>query len=709
MLKLTILTLISSVYLFACGETALNNPYADSDQQQSILYKSFSERPKHLDPAVSYSANEYDLIAQIYEPPLQYHYLDRPYRLTPLTATKMPEINYIDHDGKIINGNPDVDCIAFTDYILEIKQGVQYQPHPALARTDKQYRYHQLNTDALADISTLADFAYTGTRELVAEDYVYQIKRLVHPSIHSPIAEMMTQHIVGLQTFSKRVTTADWQQFRTEPISGVTALDRYRYRIRIKGKYPQFKFWLAMPFFAPMPWEADVFYNQAGLAENNISLNWYPLGTGPYLLKENNPNRRMVLLKNPNHYEEFYPNSSEPDNIGNGLLDDAGKKMPFIDKAVFILEKENIPYWNKFLQGYYDSSGIASDSFDQAVQFSSEGLVELTVEMQARKIKLQTAVTTSIFYIGFNMLDKVIGGTEQQARLLRLAISIAIDYEEYIAIFANGRGIAGQGILPPGIYGHSDGLVGINPYLYDWQNDVAIRKDINVAKQLMTEAGYLNGIDPSTGEALILYLDTPASAPDDRARLNWYRKQFTKLGIQLVIRATDYNRFQQKMRSGNAQIFMWGWNADYPDPENFFFLLYGPNGKVKNGGENAGNYNNPNFDRLFEQMRNMDNGSERFQLIQQLQEIIRHDAPWVFAYHPKSFNLYHQWLGNLKPNFMANNTLKYIRINTKQRQQLRQQWNHPVLWPLAILILVLVLIIIQVVCVQRSRNQETIQ
>ena len=361
------------------------------------------------------------------------------------------------------------------------------------------------------------------------------------------------------------------------------------------------------------------------------------------------------------------------------------------------------------MQGYYDDSGIASDSFDQAVTFSGEGLVELTPEMQAKQIKLQTAVTASIYYMGFNMLDKVVGGTEQQARLLRRAISIAIDYEEYISIFANGRGVAGQGILPPGIFGHEQGEAGINPYLYDWVDNQAQRKTLDTAKQIMTEAGYQNGIDPKTGEALILYLDTPASGPDDRARLNWYRKQFTKLGIQLVIRATDYNRFQQKMRGGNAQIFMWGWNADYPDPENFFFLLYGPNGKVKNSGENAVNYTNPEFDRLFEKMRVIENSPERLQLIQQLQEIIRRDAPWVFGFHPKSFGLSHHWFTNLKPNLMANNRLKYTRINTEQRQAARQQWNQPVLWPLTILIVLLILMVAQAVRVQQRRNRETIK
>ncbi|MES9963019.1 MAG: ABC transporter substrate-binding protein, partial [Candidatus Sedimenticola sp. 20ELBAFRAG] len=125
------------------------------------------------------------------------------------------------------------------------------------------------------------------------------------------------------------------------------------------------------------------------------------------------------------------------------------------------------------------------------------------------------------------------------------------------------------------------------PYVYEMSNGKSRRKSLDKARELMVKAGYPNGKDKQSGKPLILYYDTTASGPDDKARLNWFRKQFAKLGIQLVIRATDYNRFREKMRKGTAQIFMWGWNADYPDPENFLFLLYGPNGKLEHGGENA--------------------------------------------------------------------------------------------------------------------------
>lgn len=709
MIRLVLLVGLS-LCLSACDWGQLNNPNASGEAAGQVMYSSFSERPKHLDPAKAYSSNEYAFIGQIYEPPYQYHYLKRPYELEPLTATRLPMMLYRNAAGEVLPEDAPPTQIATTDYVIDVQQGVRYQPHPALAKeANGTYSYHQLSAEVLAKLNTLADLPNTGTRELVAEDYVYQIKRLANPKIQSPIAGLMQEYIIGFAEFAQNLSKQSNADLRQLPMTGVKALGTYQYQISIKGKYPQFRFWLAMPFFAPMPWEADVFYDQAGLKDKNITLDWYPLGTGPFLLTENNPNRQMVLTKNPYFHLETYPNSGEANDAAAGLLNDAGKQLPFIDKVIYRLEKETIPYWSKFLQGYYDASGIASDSFDQAVQFAANGQVQLTPAMQAQGMQLQAEVTTSSFYMGFNMQDTLVGGQSESARKLRQALSIAIDYEEYIAIFVNGRGVAAQGVLPPGIYGYTEGQAGINPVVYDWVNGVYKRKPLAAAKQLLTEAGYPNGIDPKTGESLILYFDSAAAGADDRPMLNWYRKQFEKLGIKLVVRATDYNRFQEKMRTGNAQIFTWGWNADYPDPENFFFLLYGPNAKVKQGGENASNYQNAAFDRLFEQMRNMDDGPERLRLIGQLQDIVRRDAPWVFGFHPKSFALYHSWYHNSKANLMANNRLKYLRIDSEERKAKQREWNRPVFWPLGVLLVLMIFLVLPAVLAYRRRVSATMQ
>jgi ABC-type transport system substrate-binding protein len=696
------LLMLLMLSLAACTDSPWNNPYPSAERQSNVFYSSFEERPKHLDPARSYSSNEWAFISQIYEPPLQYHYLKRPYVLEPLTAGAMPEIQKLAHDGSLLPPEAAGEAVAFTDYLVSIQPGIRYQPHPAFARDPQGgWRYWPLDAALLDRVNTLGDFAHTGTRELLAADYVYQIKRLAFGRNHSPIAGLMAEHIVGFRDFQAvsnqayQALKADtgqaspWLDLRELELTGVQVLDRYRFRVRINGQYPQFIYWLAMNFFSPMPWEAERFYTQPGLEQRNITLDWYPVGTGAYYLAENNPNLRMVLQRNPHFRGETYPTEGMPGDLEQSMLTDAGKPMPFIDRAVYSLEKEAIPRWNKFLQGYYDSSGINAESFDQAVQYGAGGDASLTPVMQQRGITLNTAVDTSIYYTGFNMKDPVVGGDSERARLLRRAIAIAVDMEEFIAVFANGRGEAAQGPLPPGIFGHVAGPAGHNPYVYELVDGKVKRRSIEQARRLLAQAGYANGRDPDTGAPLVLHYDTPSAGPGSKATLDWYRKQLAKLGLELVIRATDYNRFQEKMRNGTGQIFSWGWNADYPDPENFLFLLYGPNGKVDHQGENAANYSNPRFDTLFSRMKNLPNGPERQQVIDRMVEIVRRDGPWVWGFNPKSYSLHHAWYHNAQPHLMANNTLKYKRVDPQLRAERRAEWNQPVRWPLAVIAILL--------------------
>ena len=689
---------LSVLLQVSCGDGNWNNPYPYSDRLDNTFYSSFSSRPKHLDPARSYSSNEYQFIANIYMPPLQYHYLKRPYTLIPFAAAEMPEVRYFDKQGSLLAHDVEASQIASSEYTIKIRQGIQYQPHPAFAKNaNGDFLYHHLSSEQLEDIFTLADFEKTGSRELTAEDYVYQIKRLAHPKLQSPILGIMSDYIIGLPELAKELDAADKDthlDLRQFDLAGVKAIDRYTYSIKIKGKYPQLIYWLNLPFFSPMPYEAVEFYSQPGLVEKNISLDWYPVGTGPYMLTVNNPNLQMVMERNPNYTDEYYPSEGDVGDAEAGLLKDAGKKIPFIDKIVFSLEREGIPVWNKFLQGYYDASGISSDSFDQAINITTQGDAALTESMQAKGISLLTAVQTSSFYTGFNMLDPLLGGYSERAQKLRRAIAIAVDYEEFISIFNNGRGVAAQGPLPPGLYGYKEGEQGINPYVYRWKNSRPQRKPLDEARQLLTEAGYPDGLNPETGDKLVVNLDTADTGPDAKSRLDWWRKQFDKLNIELNIRSTDYNRFQDKMSNGTAQIFQWGWNADYPDPENFMFLLYGPNAKVGKNGENAANYDNPEFNKLFNLMKNMDNGAKRLALIDEMVEVARKDGPWLWGFHPKAFSLQHSWYKNVKPNLMANNTLKYKRIDAALRAEKRQAWNKPVTWPLYTMLVLFILLIL---------------
>ena len=681
-----------------------NSPYSEEQVTSSTLFSSFNQSPKHLDPVVSYSSNEWAILSQVYEPPLQYHYLKRPYTLEPLTLQKMPEIRYLDqHQNAVASNSPNV---AFTEYLFTLKEGIQFHPHPAFVKdATGAFLYHQLDKQAVDDIQSVMDFTQQASRELLAEDYVYALKRMALRQNHSPVLDSMMQYIVGFKAFSDLVT----EQYKTElqakekrvqthyfdlnqfEISGVQAIDKYRYKIVIKEKYPQFLYWLTMNFFAPIPWEADAFYKQAVLVEKNITLDTTPIGTGPYQLVENNPNKRMRLVANADYRLEVYPTDGLAKGADPALLLDAGKPLPFVKEVIYSLEKESVPLWNKFLQGYYDASGVSSDSFDQAVSVSSSGAMNLTEEFKEKGIQFLNITQPTIIYFGFNMADPVVGGYSEKQKKLRQALSIAINFEEYISIFLNGRGESAQGPIPPGIFGYTEGEAGMNPVVFDWKEGRIQRKSLAKAKQLLAEAGYPNGIGED-GKPLTLHYDTAATGPDSQSMLNWYRKQFALLGVELVIRSTDYNRFQDKVRKAKVQMFSWGWNADYPDPENFLFLLNGANATIHTNGSgiNSTNYDNPEFNRLFQQMKTMENTPERLAIIQQMLTIVQEDAPWIWGYYPKALSLYHSWLHNVWPNPLANNTIKYRRIDVNHRLEKQAEWNQPVIWPFVVVALLVV-------------------
>jgi len=683
-------------FLTGCDDLPWNDPYPYEDSKANTLYSAFTSRPQHLDPARSYSASEWPIIMQIYEPPLQYHYLKRPYVLEPLTASELPEVHYYDATGKELSEIEDGEAVAYSDYLIKIKPGILYQSHPAFARDETgNLRYHHLGPQEINHYQTLVDFNASGTREVIAEDFVYQIKRLAEPNLSSPIFGLMSRYIVGLKELRERLLRESTHSaeklemdLRSYDLEGAKVIDRYTYKIRIKGKYPQFHFWLAMPFFAPVPNEVAQFFAQAGFEENNLSLDWYPVGTGPFMLNENKPNRRITLIRNPNFRGELYPHEGSEEDKEKGYLEAAGKPIPALEKVIFSLEKEEIPHWDKFLQGYYDMSGISSDNFNGAIRLSSVGAAQVSDKLKEQGIQLRSSYSPDVFYWGFNMLDETVGGYTEQAKNLRKAISLAFDINEFIFIFMNGRAERAFGPLPPDIFGH----------------EVQVKKEgtLQQAKELLKKAG--------VKENLTIYLDVIVSGdPEEIAMHSWLKEQFSKLDLQLVIRGSDAIHFQDKVQNGSVGMFFYGWNADYPDPENFLFLFYGPNGSAEFSGENNVNYKNPEFDKLFEKMRMLPDGPLRLEIIRKMIELLQIDTPWIWGFYPKSFALYHSWMKVGKPSGIINNTLKYANLDPNLRARLRMAWNKPILWPIGLFFVLLFVLTIVILYRLWQREQESVK
>jgi ABC-type transport system substrate-binding protein len=722
--------------LTACGVPS--SPHPRGSEQQNTMFTAFQERsPKHLDPTASYSNNETPVTFQVYEPLYSYHYLKRPFELIPKLAEELPQPKYLDKDGKPLPDDALAEQIAQSVYDIKLKKGVKFAPHPAFAKNDKgEYLYHNLTRAQVGNRRTPYEFEVQGTRELVADDIVYAIKRHATTRVIAPIFSVFAANIVGLEEYGELIKKEDakllaglpsdsldkpFLDFRQWPLEGATAVDTHTVRIRIKGKYPQMKYWMSMTFFAPVPWEADKFYAQPGMAFNGLTLDLWPAGTGPYMLSEYKQDKRHVLVRNPNFRGEPYPCEGMPGDKEKGLLDDCGETMPFIDKIVFDNEKESVPFRAKFAAGFLDIPEMERDDWGQQFLDEMNSSPQVNARYTERGFQFPKTTGATIWYVGFNMLDPVVGLGDtpaQQAknRKLRQALTIAIDWNEFSLLFPRRGGIEAHSPVPPGLFGSRHGTrEGMNPFTHNWvanpqdtkNGGRAVRKSMDEAKKLLAEAGYPNGRDEKTGRPLVINYDFQrALTPEFKAEVDWMAKQFNKLNVQLEIRATDFNQYQDKKRKGALQFALGGWFADYPDAENFLFLLYGPNSSAKADGDNLLNYDSPAYNKLFEKMKTLDDGPEKQNTIDQMVRILQEDAPWSFGYYPYSTGAFQPWVKNGVVPIMFRDLAKYYRLDTTMRAQKQAQWNNPTYWPLAIFI-ALALIVAWIARNQFRRRERT--
>jgi len=715
-----------------------NSPYPEEDEGKNILYATFSSEPQHMDPARSYSSGDYSIIRNVLEPPFEYHYLKRPYEMIPCTAREVPEP---ERREVTFRGRTYKEAVVYT---IRIRPGLRYQDHPCFVE-----RNRRLTEKDMRGVDDVWDIQPHATREVKAADFVHQIRRLAdpRPQVTCPLYPTFKKHFLGMAEYrevleAKLARAREARKAAAGPLYNreqdekydpipidyaegadefpfVRQIDDHTFEIVIQAPYPPILYWMALPFFAPVPPEAVAFFNQRLLLERSIELDKNLLGTGPYVLRRYDPTNEIVLERNPNFRLQRYPDLPTPDpndaeavawyrqmEDGN-MLKDVGNRLPQIDRVVYRMEKESIPRWNKFLQGYYDNSGVQNDMFDQAVRLSSHGDSVLTDDLAAEGIRLRTSPGAGFYFYNFNMDDPVIGGYTEDKRKLRQAISIAFDTEEEIAIFTNGQAVPSHGPIPPEIFGQEPGRAGINPVVYRWDEKARrpVRRGIEEARKLLAEGGYPNGYG-ADGEPLRLTFITQWASAQGRSRVRFVRKQFEKLNVRLEVETSDGNRHNEKRLSGSFQFLHWGWHGDYPDPENFLFLFYCPDPNDAEG-KPVSKYNSEEFNRLFRTLRSMENSPERLAVIRKALALLRTDAPAIFKSHPVSYSLYHDWYRSAWPNSMTMNVVKYCRIDTAKRTRYRRARNEPRWWPLVVLAAVLVAAAVPAVLVASRRFRET--
>jgi len=566
----------------------------EGERGEMVRRAALGAKIRGLDPQDVGDTTSSAVAGQIFETLYNYHYLKRPYELIPLLAEEMPRIG---DEGK--------------EYIIKIKEGVFFADDPAFPRGRG--------------------------RELTAEDFIYAWKRMADLNNRSTNYSAIFQgYVKGLDEFREYTAKAEKVDYG-RPVEGLEALDRYTIRIRLKKPHNFLLYWLAHLPTAPVAREAVEKYGK-----DTVN---HPVGTGPFRLEGNFRGNRFALVRNKNFREMCYPVAGEPGDRDNGLLRDAGRRIPFLDRVEYSIIEESQPRWLAFLDGQIDATGIPKDNFDQAITLDER----LTPEMVLKGIKLVKYDDPSVFYYGFNMDDPVVGKNV----FLRRALSLAFDRETYIRTFLNGRGKIPTGPIPPMFPGFRPDKV--NPYT---------RYNPERAKELLREAERLQA-----GAIPVLKLAMPGTDTTVRQMGEFFRVQMDRIGIEVEVDYMTWPKFQDATKTRSHQIFALGWLADYPDAQNFLLLFYGPN---KSPGPNGCNYHNPKFDRLYERAVALAEPEERIPLYHRMEDIVIEDCPWILTVYPVVYGLFYRWLENYKPNDFSTGNLKYQRIDSKMREKMLQ-------------------------------------
>ncbi len=473
-------------------------------------------------------------------------------------------------------------------------------------------------------------------RELKAQDFIYGFKRHAIPAIQSQGAWIFEGKIVGFDAFEKRMKEAKKEELAKvmeSPVEGFTAKDDYTIEFKLTQPYPILNYILAMQFATPVAPECAAMY-----ADADGNLRDHPVGTGPFMLKSWETNQKVVLVKNPN-FRRTYPTEASEDLKAKGFLADAGKPIPFVDELDFYVVKEDMPRFLLFQKGDLDRIELTKDTFEAGMLDATHVKPEL-----ATKGVLYTDEDSLVdWYLGFNMNDKLL-----QNKYLRQAIALSIDREKYNNTFFQFHSSVQTQVAPPQL---ADTLP---------QSTIKYGYNVPKAKELLAKAGYPEGKGLPT-------LNLDLRGPDTKYRQmgEFFVEQLGAIGIKVNVILNTFPAYLEKSKQNNLQVFLGGWNYDYPDAENGLQLLYGPN---KSPGPNDTNFQNAQYDALYKKMAVLPAGAPgRSALIKEMEAIVQEESPWVYLTFERLYNLYHSRVKNYRTAEVIPNKYKYVRIEQDKK------------------------------------------
>ncbi|MEN3813146.1 ABC transporter substrate-binding protein [Chromobacterium piscinae] len=547
------------------GSLALSAHAADPNK---VLRVSISAPETGFDPGKVNDVYSIGVIENIFEPLLKYDYLARPLKIKPNTAAALPEISA---DGRV--------------YTIRIQPGIYFADDPVFKGKK---------------------------RELIAADYAYSFRRYADPVVNSPVSNMMTDWILGLEEAGKRASKAGNFDYEA-PIPGIQVLDRYTLKLTLNKPNFIFNYTLAAKQFGAVAREVIEAYGKDTMS--------HPVGTGPFMLKEWKQGNKIVLVANPNYRKVVFDgepgDNPEDQKIAKAL---AGKTLPVVGRVEIRVIEEEQPRWLSFLNHQLDWVVLPKSAVKTALHTDGEGNTTLNPALIKRGIQNSHTQAMDVTYAYFNMQDPVVGGYSKDKIALRRAIALAYPVKKEVVplLYAN-QAIPMKGFVTQGVPGSSPGFNGQPAY------------DPALGNALLDGFGYKIGADGyrtlPNGKPLLITQATQASALDKQFNQVW-QKTFDSLHIRVQFKVAKWNENLKSAYAHKLQMWSLGGTASMPDGDDSMVELWSKS--IESGG-NLVAFSRPAFDRAFEESRLLPNGPEREAKFEQMNRIVAAYQPVILG------------------------------------------------------------------------------
>ena len=578
------------------AQAAQTAPAAQTaDGPKKVLRYAFRVAESNLDPAQIGDIYSRTLTAHIFEGLYQYDPLARPAKVRPLTA-----------DGQPTHSDD------FRVWTVKIKPGIYFQTDAAFKGPDGR----------------------PVPRELVAQDYVYAVKRFADPLVQSPTWSWMeTFEFLGLAELRKQALASKKPFDYDTPIEGVRALDRYTIEYRMKTPSPRF----LTSLLCSSDLAGAVAREVAELYGDKIQA--HPVGTGPFKLVQWRRSSFIALERNPDYREVRY--AAEPavdDAEGQAILARLkGRRLPMIDRVEVSIIDENQPRWLSFLQG-------ASDFLEEVPpEFISQAMPagKVAPNLALRGMQGYRMVRADIAFTYFNMEDPVVGGYTPDKVALRRAISLAVDVDREIRLVRRSQAIVAQSPVMPQTDAYDPGFRSEN-------GEYSVAK----AKALLDLYGYVDKDgdgwrDLPDGRPLVLKKSTQPDQTNRQLDEQWARNM-KAINIRIEFLPA---KFQENAKAGRAgKLQMWGLGTLAADGDSQGTFQRYDSKQI--GGQNWARFKLPEMDALYKKMDTLPDGPERLAALREAMRLSVVYAPYKTHVHRYINDMAQPWLiGYRRPVF----------------------------------------------------------